>query len=277
LSDYSSFLKGIYSYMLIGEEIYSVFKGDIIGREIIYFDSTTSTNDAAIEIAREREYPEGIVIVAEMQTDGKGRLGRRWVSPPGVNLYFTVLLKALFPPTQVSIITLAAAVAAVSAIREHAGLNAQIKWPNDILVNNKKTGGILVEMTYNKHSPCMLAVGIGINVNMSLDALTHEIRPFATSLKIEKGDSIDRAKLLGKILAELEKIYKILLNGNKRALIKEWLRLNCTIGKKIAVRTPEGIITGIAEGISNNGELFVRLLSGKVETVRAGEVTILKD
>jgi BirA family biotin operon repressor/biotin-[acetyl-CoA-carboxylase] ligase len=257
-------------------EFYSVFKGDIIGREIIYLDSTTSTNDVAIEIARKREEAEGTVVIADMQTSGRGRHGRCWISPPGVNLYFTVLLKV--PASQqVSIISLITAIAVVLAIRQQTGLNAQIKWPNDILINDKKAGGILVEMVFNRHTTAnMLAVGIGVNVNMPPEALK-DIRPLATSLKIEAGTSIDRVKLLGKILAELERIYKILLNGNKKTLIKEWLRLNCTIGKKVSVQTSEGIITGLAEDIGDEGELYVRVSSEKIETVRAGDVTILKN
>jgi BirA family biotin operon repressor/biotin-[acetyl-CoA-carboxylase] ligase len=258
------------------EKVGNVFKGEIIGREVIYFDSITSTNDKAFEIGMQKENPEGIIIIADAQSRGKGRLDRGWISPPGVNLYFSVVLKPPFSPKESSILTLAAAVAVVAAIREYTGLNAHIKWPNDILINGKKTGGILMEMKSYKDRINLLVVGTGINVNMPLDAFTKDIRGFATSLKIESGSSVDRVKLLRQILAEMENAYKILLNSNKRALINEWLRLNCTIGNEVAVRDQARVISGIANGINDKGELLVRLKSGKIETVSAGEVTILK-
>ncbi len=263
--------------MLTKDTIKDVFKGEIIGREIIFFESIRSTNDLAITIGQQRENPEGIVVIADEQTGGKGRLGRSWISPPGVNLYFTVLLKPPIPPVETSILTLAAAVAVVSAIRGYAGINAEIKWPNDILINTKKAGGILMEMKSDKGRISLLAIGIGVNVNMSLDALANDIRPLATSLKIESGKPINRVELLRKILAELEKSYKILLKGNKRALINEWLCLNSTIGNNIKIQMQGEILSGFAEGINERGELIVRLQSGEVKTVNAGEVTTMKN
>jgi BirA family biotin operon repressor/biotin-[acetyl-CoA-carboxylase] ligase len=121
-----------------------------------------------------------------------------------------------------------------------------------------------------------LAVGIGINVNMATDNLPSEIRPLSTSLKMEKGESVSRSQLLGEILSELELTYKNLLNGNKRALINEWLRLNCTIGNRVSVRDQDRVISGIADSITERGELVVRLSSGETEIVMAGDVTILK-
>ncbi len=253
-----------------------MFKGDIIGKEVIFFESTTSTNDKAIDIGRKRDNPEGIVVIADEQSLGKGRFGRTWISPPGVNLYFTVLLRPPILSRDASILTLVAAVAVAGAIRVYSGLCAEIKWPNDILINGKKTGGILVDMKSDKTPIFILAIGIGVNVNMSLDKLTDDIRPFTTSLKAETGKSIDRITLLNRILAEMERYYKILLNGNKRALINEWLRLNSTIGNKVKVQNQQRIISGTAKGIDDTGQLILRLSSGKIETVCAGEVTILK-
>ncbi len=262
--------------MLTKEELASVFKGDIIGREIIYLESAVSTNDSAFETGRDRTDPEGIVVVAEMQTKGRGRLGRSWISPAGVNLYFTVLLNPPFTPEVALILTLAAPVAVASAIIKQTGLLAQIKWPNDIIINGKKAGGVLIEMKAGTNAARLLAIGIGINVNMSPDDLPYEIRLSSTSLKMEKGESVSRSELLGEILAALEHTYKNLLNGNKRDLINEWLRLNCTIGNRVSVRNQDRTISGIADSINERGELVVRLFTGETETVRAGDVTILK-
>jgi BirA family biotin operon repressor/biotin-[acetyl-CoA-carboxylase] ligase len=261
---------------LTQETIKDVYKGSIIGSEIIYFDSIASTNAAALETGGQREKPEGIVVVADSQTQGKGRLGRHWVSPAGVNLYFTVLFSPPLSPNEASIITLAAPVSVAAAVRKHTGLPAEIKWPNDILIRGKKAGGILIEMKLNGNKQ-LLAVGIGLNVNMTIDTLPPEIRELSTSLSTEKGEPIDRLKLLRETLAELERCYKILLNRDKRALINEWLSLNCTIGKKVSVRGLNSIISGTADSINDKGELLVRLPSGHIETVRAGDVTILKD
>jgi BirA family biotin operon repressor/biotin-[acetyl-CoA-carboxylase] ligase len=254
-----------------------MFKGDIIGKEIIFFESTTSTNDAAIDIAKKRDNPEGIVVIADEQSHGKGRFGRKWISPPGVNLYFTVLLRPPLLSRKASILTLVTAVAVTTAIRDYTGLDAEIKWPNDILINGKKTGGILIEMKSDKNLLYLLAIGTGVNVNMSMDALPEDIRPFTTSLKEECGKFIDKITLLSQVLAEMEKHYKILLNGNKRALINEWLSLNCTIGNKVKIQNQDNIMSGIAEGIDENGQLIVKLTSGENKIVCAGDVTILKD
>lgn len=262
--------------MLTRKEIESVYKGGMIGREIIYLESTASTNDSAFEIGRSRPDPEGIVVVAEMQTKGRGRLGREWISPPGVNLYFTILLSPPFPPEEASILTLAVPVAVATAIKAHPGLPAQIKWPNDILINGKKAGGVLIEVKAGTSSARLIAAGIGINVNMSPETLPSEIRQHVTSLKLEKGGEVNRADLLGEVLGAFEHTYKNLLNGNKRALINEWLRLNCTIGKRVSVRNQDRTISGIADGITDKGELIVGLSNGETETVRAGDVTILK-
>jgi BirA family biotin operon repressor/biotin-[acetyl-CoA-carboxylase] ligase len=263
--------------MLTEDNLKDIFKGEIIGKEIIFLRSTTSTNDIAIEIGQQREDIDGIVIITDEQTGGRGRFGRCWISPPGVNLYFTVLLKPPSPPAEASVLTLAAPVAVVSAIRTYTGLQAEIKWPNDILINKKKTGGILMEMKSRKGRISLIAAGIGVNVNMPLDAMTDDIRQHATSLKIESRKHVDRVELLRLILSELEKAYKILLNGNKRALINEWLRLNSTIGNKIKIQMEQRILSGFAEGITEMGELILRLPSGGAETINAGEVTVLKD
>jgi BirA family biotin operon repressor/biotin-[acetyl-CoA-carboxylase] ligase len=254
------------------KKIRAVFNGEIIGREIIFFKSTTSTNDRAMEIGQQRENPEGIVVIADTQRRGRGRLGRSWISPPKVNLYFTVLLRPPFLPKEAPILTLMAAVAVVYAIREYVGLNAEIKWPNDILINDKKVGGILMEMKSGMDRIALVAIGIGVNVNMPLSLLREDIRPLATSLKEESGKSIDRIELLGRILAKLENCYKILLSGDKRTLIKEWLSLNSTIGNNVIVQMQDRVISGVAEGIDEDGGLIVRLSSGDVERVSAGDV-----
>jgi BirA family biotin operon repressor/biotin-[acetyl-CoA-carboxylase] ligase len=267
--------------MFSKETISAVFKGDIIGREVIFYEVTTSTNDKVMEIGQRGV--EGTVVVADAQTHGRGRFGRDWVSPPNVNLYFTVLLKPPFAPKDAPFITLMAAVAVVSAIREYTGLDAVIKWPNDILIRDKKVGGILTEMKSSMDRIDLITLGVGVNVNMALNMLPKDIKPLTTSLKEEKGEYVNRVELLKAIFAKLEYWYKSLLEGRRKVLLDEWLRLDSTIGKEVNVKTRDGttrfqerIMSGIAEGISDEGELIVRLFSGTVEKVCAGDVTIVK-
>ena len=244
---------------------------------MIFLDTAVSTNDRAIETGIDREDPEGIVIVADTQTHGRGRFGRDWISPPGLNLYFTVLLKPSILPREAQLMTMATAAAVATAIRRNTGLRAEIKWPNDIMINNKKAGGILTEMKTQGNAVSLLIAGVGINVNMPLSALPEDIRGLATSLMIEKGGPVSRPALLSEMLAEIERSYKNLLKGNKRALINDWLGLNSTIGNNIRVRIQDRVISGFAEGISDTGELLIRLSSGEIEAVSAGEVTIMKE
>ncbi|MBI4698443.1 MAG: biotin--[acetyl-CoA-carboxylase] ligase [Nitrospirae bacterium] len=257
------------------EEISAVFSGDIVGREIKFYGTTTSTNDRAMEAGKDGR--EGTVFIADSQVQGRGRFGREWISPPGVNLYFSVLLKPGFSPQEASVLTLMAAVAATTAIRGYTGLNAEIKWPNDILINGRKAGGILTEMKSDMDSIEAIALGIGINVNMSLRMMPVSLRPLATSLKIEKGEAVNRVELLGEILSTLEYWYKRLLHGDKKALLSEWVRMDAATDKKISIRFQDSVLNGIAGGIGEDGELIVRLPSGSTEKVYAGEVTILKN
>ena len=266
---------------LSAETLRNAFKGGTIGREIIFFESVDSTNDAAMEIGAQREDPEGVVVIADAQKSGRGRLGRSWLSPPGGNLYFTLLLRPSFPPREAPLLTLMAAVAVVSAIRKQTGLSAVIKWPNDILVKGKKAGGILMEMRSDAERINLLALGIGVNVNLFPQRLPEEGRELTTTLKQEAGRSIGRVKLFEAMLSRLEHWYKILLNGDKKVMFNEWLSLDSTIGREVKVERSglsgeDKIISGIAEGISDYGQLLIRLSSGKIEKVSAGDVTILK-
>ncbi|MBI5025175.1 MAG: biotin--[acetyl-CoA-carboxylase] ligase [Nitrospirae bacterium] len=156
--------------ILTADEITGVFQGKLLGKKVLFFESTTSTNDIAMEMGQKGS-PEGTIVVADAQEKGKGRLGRTWISPPGVNLYFTLLLRPPFPPKDATLLTLMAAVSIVSAIRKYTGLKATIKWPNDILIGDKKVGGVLTEMKSDMDRISFVALGMGINVNLDLNTL----------------------------------------------------------------------------------------------------------
>ncbi|MDO8282499.1 MAG: biotin--[acetyl-CoA-carboxylase] ligase [Thermodesulfovibrionia bacterium] len=258
------------------EDIKTAFKGDILGRKVIFVSSTDSTNDLAMKLGEESDEPEGIIVVSDSQTAGRGRMGRSWISPSGVNLYFTALLKPGFPTIEAPLLTLTAAVACVSAIRDLTGINAEIKWPNDLLVNNRKTGGILLDMKTYKDNIKFVAVGIGINVNMDPVIFPEDIKPYSTSLAKECGRTIDRVELFKKILSELEQSYKSLLSGGKVAMLQQWRLFSSTLGKNVSVKMYDKVISGIAEDIDGTGALVIKLPSGGHEVVNAGDVTVLK-
>lgn len=245
-----------------------------IGKEIIFYEETVSTNDDVLRLSK--EYGEGLVIVADSQKGGRGRHGRRWFSPPGINLYFSILLKPSSSLEKVTILPLMASAAVVKGIEEHAGIHTSIKWPNDIMRGGKKVGGILMEMKTAKGKICAIALGIGLNVNMTSDMFPEEIKNIATSLRIESRMDIDRFKLLKKILREIDCWYTEFLKGNSRDIVNEWLKLNSTTGHEVIVQEIGGReIRGTAEGIDEMGYLLIRLSSGIVERVSAGDVTIL--
>jgi BirA family biotin operon repressor/biotin-[acetyl-CoA-carboxylase] ligase len=255
------------------DDIKRGLKTKVIGKEIHLLTETASTNTLAMELAS-KGAAEGTVIIAETQTGGKGRLGRKWISPKG-NLYLSVVLRPGIPTHKAPLITLMGAVATASAIRMKCHLQAVIKWPNDILISGKKVSGLLTEMSAEPDRIKHIALGIGVDVNMALDELPPDIRSHTTTLAVEADHKIDRISLLQQILRDLEHWYQIFLK-NDAAVLKEWESLNMTIGNRVAVSGLGETFEGIAQGIDNEGRLIVRMDDGAVRTVAAGDVTILK-
>lgn len=246
----------------------------VLGREIRLLNETSSTNTLAMEIAQGGA-AEGVVVIAESQTAGRGRLGRGWVSPPG-NIYMSVILRPQLPPHKAPLVTLAAAVAAAVAVRKSSGVIAEIKWPNDILVRGRKIGGILTEMSAEPERVKHIILGMGINVNMDPAKLPRDIRGRSTSLSKEVGREMDRSLFAAGVLNELEHWYQA-LQRNEALVLKEWEVLNMTIGRRVAVSGPLGGLEGKAEGIDPEGRLILRLDDNTLRTVAAGDVIILKD
>jgi BirA family biotin operon repressor/biotin-[acetyl-CoA-carboxylase] ligase len=257
-------------------------KGRIIGGRILFLKETASTNDDVLRMGRDRGCKEGLVVVADYQSHGRGRHGRKWISPPGVNLYFTVLLRPPIPPEEATILSLMASVAVVDGIRRYTGIHASIKWPNDIMIGDKKVGGILMEARTKGGIVEMVALGIGINVNMHSGMFDREIRGLATSLKEEAGQDIHRPDLLREILGQMDYWYNELLKGNRGLIIEEWRRRDSTMGNEVVVQMlgsqgrPAGGIRGLAEDIDERGCLVIRLSSGAIRRVSSGDVTILR-
>lgn len=255
------------------DDIRRGLKTRTIGREIHLYPEVASTNTLAMEMAS-RGAPEGAVLIAETQTGGKGRLGRKWISPKG-NLHFSVVLRPNLPTHKAPLLTLMGAVAVASAIRKTCSVQAAIKWPNDILVAGKKVSGLLTEMSAEPDRIRHIVLGIGVDVNMPLDLLPPGVRETATTLAAEAGKNIDRTMLLQQILRELDSRYRGPLESGAEVL-SEWKELNVTLGKRVSISGPGEVFEGLAQGIDHEGRLIVRLDDGGLRQVAAGDVTILK-
>jgi BirA family biotin operon repressor/biotin-[acetyl-CoA-carboxylase] ligase len=248
---------------------------DIV-REVLLFDSVGSTNRTALEMAS-LGVPGGVVILAETQGKGKGRLGRSWFSPRGVNIYLSLLLRPHQPAREFPLFSLATAVALVEAIGATTGLKVEIKWPNDILLNDKKVAGILLETETDGGQAPSLVVGIGVNVNLNEADFPPDLQATATSLKTALGQPVDRTELTISLLGALAQQYLLLEEGKREAVI-ESVKGHCqTLGKKVRVDTPHRTFEGWAETIEEEGALRVRLGDGSRRKILVGDITHLRE
>jgi len=245
--------------------------GNVIGSEICFFESAISTNAIGMELASQG-CPEGVVVMAETQTGGKGRLGRVWVSPPGKNIYMSIILRPSLSPREATALTLLSAVSCVSAIRRFASVPASIKWPNDIMVGRLKLGGILTEIKADIDNIAYAVVGIGINVNLSSSEMPDDIHGIATSVMEQSGELTSRTELAAEILKEFDKWYRLLNTEGKPVIIEEWLSLSGTIGERVQVSAGNRTIEGLAESIDDEGLLILKLDDGSYCKISAGDV-----
>lgn len=245
----------------------------IIGRDIQVFEETTSTNDVVEKLARDG-VREGVVVFAESQTKGRGRLGRAWMSPTHKGLWFSILLRPELRPQAATQLTIASATALRRAVKLVTGVTAEIKWPNDLLINGKKVAGILTEMSAEPDRVRHIIVGIGVDVNQEANEFPAELRKIATSLRIESGEMVSRAELATAILQELEKDYARVCGRKFAALADEWEAGCGTIGKDVSVQMGVQQVRGRAEALDDDGALLVRTEHGHLERVIGGDVTL---
>ncbi|MFC1590702.1 biotin--[acetyl-CoA-carboxylase] ligase [Candidatus Omnitrophota bacterium] len=256
---------------LISEEIRWGLGTKILGKEIISYGKVDSTNEIGYSLA-EKGLKEGAVIFAEEQGKGKGRLGRTWASPPKGGIYLSCILRPKMAPSEVSKITLAASVSVAAAVRELSGLQALIRWPNDILVNGKKVCGILTEMKAEQDTVDFLVIGIGVNVNTRETHLPEG----ASSLKEESGREVSRVELAKGILRNLEYNYVVLSKKGFSSIRKQWKGLTHMLGSRVKISLPNRRFEGQAMDIDPDGALLVRLDTGFVERVSSGDVVIVR-
>ena len=247
----------------------------VIGRDIQVFEETTSTNDVMEKLARDG-VKEGAVVFAESQTKGRGRLGRKWISPERKGLWFSVLLRPDLRPQEATQLTVASATALRRAIAAETGLQPEIKWPNDILIDGKKVAGILTELSAEVDRVKHIILGMGVDVNQDASELPLELRKTATSLKIERGEMISRAELAVAILRALDEDYARICGGKFTAVADEWESHCATIGKNVTVLIGDRKIRGRAESLDDDGALLVRTEHGHLERIIGGDVTLEK-
>jgi BirA family biotin operon repressor/biotin-[acetyl-CoA-carboxylase] ligase len=247
----------------------------IIGRDIQVFEQTTSTNDVAEKLARDG-VKEGAVVFAESQTRGRGRLGRAWLSPAHKGLWFSVLLRPHLHPQETTQLTVISATALRRAIKTVAGLSAEIKWPNDLLLGGKKVAGILTEMSAEMDRVRHVILGIGVDVNQGAEEFPPELRKTATSLKMESGREISRAELAVEILRELDFDYARIGAGKFSEVADEWEAACATIGRDVTVHVGDRRFRGHAESLDDDGALLIRTEHGHLERIIGGDVTLEK-
>jgi BirA family biotin operon repressor/biotin-[acetyl-CoA-carboxylase] ligase len=253
----------------------SLGRTKVVGRDIRVFEETTSTNDVVEKLAHDG-VPEGVVVFAESQSRGRGRLGRKWISPPRKGLWFSILLRPQIRPAAVTQLTIAAATALFRAIRAQTGITAEIKWPNDIMVRGKKAAGILTELSAELDKVKYVILGIGVDVNLSASELPADLRKLATSLKIESGVHQNRAALAVKILQELDRDYDRVCSGRFETVANEWEEHCSTIGHRVVIHIGDRKIQGCAESLDTDGALLLRTQHGRLERIIGGDVTVEK-
>ncbi len=257
--------------LLLAAEIEDGLTTQLLGRSIISYPEIDSTNSEARRLA-EAGAPEGTVVVADRQSAGRGRLGRCWESPSRVNLYCSVLLRPAIPLHQASQLTFISAVAVAETLKDVCGLNAEVKWPNDILVNGAKISGLLNEMNAETEQIHFVILGLGINLNMLTEQFPDDLRYRATSVLLETGRPVDRRYFLQQLLVKLDACYRQFRCDGFVPLRRRWETLCDTINRVVEVDLGQQKIVGTVVGLDSDGALRLQRDDGRVERILAGDV-----
>ncbi|NMC26576.1 MAG: biotin--[acetyl-CoA-carboxylase] ligase [Syntrophomonadaceae bacterium] len=240
----------------------------------LYFTEIDSTNNYARKLAAEN-YPEGTVVVADKQSAGRGRRGRSWYSPEGEGLYLSLILRPRIPLQDLSRLSMVAAAALATTLEEEFGLEPQIKWPNDILINGRKVAGILTEAVTDMDGIEYIVTGIGINVNNEVEEFPDDFRTPATSLRKELGQTCSRVVLVQGLLYYLEREYRRVVSGDFSPILDKVRKISSVIGKRVRLDDLNGVLVGKAIDIDHNGFLWVLDEKGVTHTVMSGEIFLL--
>ncbi len=258
----------------LAEELRNGLETRIVGCEIHYLAETDSTNRQAYAFG-ESSVSEGLVVIADRQTAGRGRMGRTWVSPPAVNLYLSVLLRPPLPPYAAPQLTFVSTVAVSRAIAAVSGLQPTHKWPNDVLVDGCKVAGLLNEMSAEADRIRFVILGIGVNLNMTADQFPADLRMPATSLLLAGGVPISRAVFARELLQQLDSLYADYLNFGLAPILAEWESRCDLIGKAVEVdEAGSGLVRGRVKGVDRDGALLLNLADGSTVRILAGDVKV---
>ncbi|WP_298273285.1 biotin--[acetyl-CoA-carboxylase] ligase [Geobacter sp.] len=267
-------------YRLVGSpdiltpaEISAGLRVERIGSHLVCLRETESTNAVAFRLADEGA-AEGTVVIADSQSRGKGRLGRTWESPNGVNLYGSVILRPAIPPHHASQLTFLSAVAVAEAIELTTALTPAIKWPNDVLVNGFKVAGTLNEMSAETERVDFIILGIGVNINMRREQFPADLRYPASSLAIESGHEIQRVRFIRSFLEALDRLYTGYLSSGYGPLREAWLSRSIVMGRQVRVAVGDCMVRGVVTGIDEIGALLLRTVEGREERILAGDVVV---
>jgi len=257
--------------VLIPEEVYPLLKTSVLGRKIIHSEKLASTSTLAKEIAPQQQ--EGTLVIAEEQTGGRGRLGRKWYSPRGGGIWASLILKPRIRPEKAYQLTQVAAVAVVKAIKETTGILAGIKWPNDIIINGKKVCGILTEMNAEADAVNHIILSIGLNVKPGEGDMPLDLKDKMTFLDVERGFGVSRKGLLAVLLGELEKAYHAFLDKGFETVAADCRRFSVLLGREVRVEQMDRIFQGRAVEITGDGALLVETAEEKMEVI-SGDVSV---
>lgn len=242
------------------------------GREVVYFYETDSTNNDAKKLAEEGA-KEGTLVAADFQGKGKGRRGRTWVTPHKEAIAMSIIVRPQIRPEKASMMTLVIGMAAARAIQKNTGLDAKIKWPNDVVVNGKKVSGTLTEMSMEMEGIHYVVIGTGINANVA--GFPEELRDIATSLMLETGKKVDRAAVICDTMKYFEEYYeKFMKTQDMTLLAEDYSSLLVNMNCQVRVLEPENEFEGVARGIDELGQLLVETQDGAVKKIYAGEVSV---
>lgn len=243
----------------------------LVGRDIHCFSSIPSTNSHACQLA-EGGATEGTVVVADAQSAGKGRLGRSWASPPGVNLYLSLILRPPVPPREAPLMTFLSSLAVARTIEDVTGLVPTVKWPNDVLLNGRKVAGLLNEMSAESERIHYVVLGIGLNINMRADEFPADLRYPATSLLLATGSLQSRLALCRRLFAELDELYRDYLANGHEGIMNGWLRYFDLLNVMVEVFDGHGSQRGRVSGVADDGALLLLGDDGAIRRILAGDV-----
>jgi BirA family biotin operon repressor/biotin-[acetyl-CoA-carboxylase] ligase len=261
------------------DELQAQFRTEVLGKRLIVFNRITSTNDFLKRLAR-RGAEAGMLVLADQQTAGRGRLGRPWQSPPGLGLWLSFILRPELPLERVGALPLAISVVAAETLSAICGKPFAVKWPNDILWNQRKVCGILCEAQIspktNSTQLDYVVAGIGINVNQQTYDFHPDLSRRAISLRMITGHAFERQKVFLDLVSRLERNLLMNLPQNLSPLLSRWRLFCAELGKSVHLRQGHEMITGVFENIGTGGELILRLANGQRQAFATGDVSMVK-